>query len=417
MDLAASFKQAAHNDDAPALRRLFIDHPEMKARVDQPIFQFDSPAIVIAASRGNREIVDALLAAGANIDARSNWWAGGFGVLDHDRHEIIPYLIERGAMVDAYAAARHGMIDTLRKLVDANPEVVHMRGGDGQTPLHVASSVEIARFLLDRGADIDARDVDHESTPAQYLVRSQPEVLRYLIERGCKTDILMGAAAGDGEVVRRHLDDDPESIRARVDEMYFPMQDKRAGGTIYFWTLGKHRSPHQVASSFGHENVLQLLLERTPEDLKFVQACATGDAVTAKAILARDAGQAHDFAHANAHYVSNAAEDNNTAAVRLMLECGWPNTGDGGQTPLHWACWHGNVEMAREILRFHPPLDFLDAEHHATPFGWAVHGSQHGWNRDTGDFGATVQALLDAGAVLPPDADGSEAIRKVLRSR
>jgi len=41
--------------------------------------------------------------------------------------------------------------------------LVHARGGDGQTPLHFASTVEIAEFLLAHGAAIDARDVDHEA--------------------------------------------------------------------------------------------------------------------------------------------------------------------------------------------------------------------------------------------------------------
>ena len=63
------------------------------------------------------------------------------------------------------------MMPKLTELVAADPAVVHARGGDGQTPLHFASTVEIAEFLLANGAEIDARDVDHESTPAQYMLR------------------------------------------------------------------------------------------------------------------------------------------------------------------------------------------------------------------------------------------------------
>ena len=59
----------------------------------------------------------------------------------------------------------------LAELIASDPDVAHTRGGDGQTPLHFASTVEIAGLLLDRGADIDALDVDHESTPAQYMLR------------------------------------------------------------------------------------------------------------------------------------------------------------------------------------------------------------------------------------------------------
>jgi hypothetical protein len=139
-------------------------------------------------------MVDVVLAAGANINARTRWWAGGFGVLDGADPALASYLIQRGAIVDAHAAARLGMLEELKRLVSNEPRLVHARGGDGQTPLHCASSVTIAEYLIDRGADLDARDVDHESTPAQYMISDRQEVARYLITRGCRTDILMAAA-------------------------------------------------------------------------------------------------------------------------------------------------------------------------------------------------------------------------------
>ena len=415
VDPIARFKKAFAGDDAAALRQLFTDHPELKARINELVFPFDSPAITFAAGSGKIAIIDALLEAGADIHARSSWWAGGFGVLDHDNHDIVPHLIERGAIVDAHAAARHGMMVKLRELIDGNPALVHARGGDGQTPLHVAFSVEIAAFLLDRGADLNARDIDHESTPAQYLVRSSPGVVRFLIARGCATDILLAAAVGDADLVRRHLDADPESIRTRVNAKYFPMQNPRAGGSIYTWTLGQNRSAHQVARSFQHNDVLQLLLERTPDDFRLAQACLTGDSAWVKDQLARDPAKVRALAHANPSYVSDAAEDNDATAVQLMLECGWPVEGHGRHTPLHWACWHGNAEMTRRILRFHPPLELQDAEYHATPLGWAMHGSEHSWNCKIGDYGATVKALLAAGARAPEKIEGSLAVQDAFR--
>src|SRR5262249_44120230 len=150
------------------------------------------------------------------------------------------------------------------------PALVHARGGDGQTPLHFASSVAIAEHLLERGADIDARDVDHESTPAQYMMGDRLDVARYLVQRGCKTDLLLAAAVGDVDLVRKHLDADPSCIRIRVNADFFPMSDPRAGGAIYHWTLGFHASAFQAAAKFGHEQVLRLLMERSPADAKLI---------------------------------------------------------------------------------------------------------------------------------------------------
>src|SRR4030095_5366330 len=99
---------------------------------------------------------------------------------------------------------RLGMIEKLRELISADPALVHARGGDGQTPLHFASTVEIAGLLLDHGAAIDARAVDHQSTSAQYMARDRQDIARYLIQRGCGTDILMAAALGDSQLVRQH---------------------------------------------------------------------------------------------------------------------------------------------------------------------------------------------------------------------
>jgi ankyrin repeat protein len=180
-----SLAAAVKHDDVEAARDLLRHHPELHGRLNEPAptLPFDSVLINAAAQRRNLAMIDLLLSSGADINARSGWWAGGFGVLDTCEPDFAPRLIERGAVVDAHAAARLGMFDDLKHWVMKNPDVVHARGGDGQTPLHFAKTVDIARFLLQHGADIDARDIDHESTPAQYMVRDRQEVARFLVSQ------------------------------------------------------------------------------------------------------------------------------------------------------------------------------------------------------------------------------------------
>lgn len=133
---------------------------------------------------------------------------------------------------------------------------MYARGGGGQTPLHFVSTVQIAEFLLGHGAEIDARDVDHESTPAQYVLcvqqkrhypRDRKDVARYLVSRGLKTDLLMAAALGEVNRVRRHLDSAPACIRMSVQEEWHPKRDPRAGGTIYIWTLVTSRTTQGIS--------------------------------------------------------------------------------------------------------------------------------------------------------------------------
>ncbi len=406
--------RAFHADDAGAVRGLLEQHPEIRARINEKVGPLDSPAINSARSR---EMLDVLLDAGADINAKSDWWAGGFAVLHSASPDVAAYAIERGAVVDVHAAARLGMLDKLRELVALNPESVHARGGDGQTALHFASSVEIAAFLLEHGAEIDALDVDHESTPAQWMVDERQDVARYLISRDCKTDILMATAVGDIDLVRRHLDDDPESIRMLVSDDYFPMIGGKTGGTIYQWALGWYVSPHQVARKFGRDEILQLLLERSPAPVKLLDACWMKDEETARLLRSQHPTIADEFTDQDRCHAAHAARNNETEAVRLLLDSGIPVDGKSQHlgTPLHWAAFHGNLEMTNIILGHVPPLEVKDRDFKVTPLNWAIYGSEHGWFCETGDYAGTVEALIQAGAKPPDTIGGSPAVQETLR--
>lgn len=406
--------EAIRADDAPALRSLIDRYPELKARIQDPIDHFDSPPITRVRSRG---MLDVLLDAGADINARSQWWAGGFGLLDTASPELAAYAIERGATLTAHASARLSMLDQLRALIDADPDLVHARGGDGQTPLHFAATVGIAEYLLDHGADIDARDIDHESTAAQYMVVKRPEVARYLVRRGCKTDILMAAALGDSDLLRGHLEADPDSIRMRVSDEYFPMVGPRNGGTIYQWELGWYVSAVQVARSFGHPEMFDFLMQHSPADEKLLNACWLGDEAMVRFLLAQQPDLAARLTPAGRRQLAHAARNNDTIAARLMLEAGLPvNTyTQHHATPLHWAAYHGNAEMVRPILLRNPPLDDTSNDYKGTAAQWAMHGSLSGWSQQKGDYAATLEALLDAGVPIPGELGGTEAVQAVLR--
>lgn len=406
------------SDDVVRTADLLEKFPVLKERINEalPDYGFGATPLIAAVNRTNHEMIDLLLRSGADINGRSRWWAGSFGVLDND-HGLAEFLIARGARVDAHAAARLGMPDKLRELVAADPAVVAARGGDGQTPLHFACSVEVAAFLLEHGADIDALDVDHESTPAQFMMRERREVARYLVSRGCRVDLLMAAALGDLNIVRRLLDEDPARIYLSVSLEHFPKNDPRAGGCIYIWTLGWNKTPHALAREAGHLEVFRLLMERSPDSLKLSLALQLGDKALFNRLLSSAPDLPKSLSPAERRTLVDAAQDRNIDTVRLMLEAGWPvdARGQHGGTALHWAAFHGHAEMAHLILRFNPPLELVDSEFDGTPLGWAIHGSEHGWHRETGDYAGTVAALLKAGAKPPPAVAGSPPVQAILR--
>src|SRR5262249_48727558 len=84
-------------------------------------------------------------------------------------------------------------------------------------------------------------------------------------------------------------------------------------------------------------------------------------------------------------------------------------------TPLHWAAFHGNVEMVRILLGHAPPLEARDADFKSTPLDWAIYGSENGWHCQTGDYAGTVATLIEAGAKIPAACAGNEAVRDELR--
>jgi len=76
------FKLAVNTEDVSKLRTLLERNPKLAERLDEPAFAFDSPAVVHR--KRNREMLEVLLDAGADINRKSDWWAGGFGVMDEN---------------------------------------------------------------------------------------------------------------------------------------------------------------------------------------------------------------------------------------------------------------------------------------------------------------------------------------------
>lgn len=184
-----AFQIACRKLDREEARRLSEAHPE---------YLQDAEVMIIAARQGRLDIIELLLDLGMNIDVKH---VGGFRALHTavapNAIEVVKFLVARGSDVDAptdnyggpVGFAAHfgrrdianvlaplsrdvhnlvhlGMKDRLQELFAAEPALVnvaHFR--DGLTPLFSlpndeTSAIEMARFLLERGADprITAKD-------------------------------------------------------------------------------------------------------------------------------------------------------------------------------------------------------------------------------------------------------------------
>src|SRR5262249_62198749 len=125
--------------------------------------------------------------------------------------------------------------------------------------------------------------------------------------------ILMAVDLGAFVRCPRHFDREPASIRPAVTEQYFPKRDPRSGGTIYTWSLGPRRTAHLIARDFGHDDVLQFLMSRTPEDLRLALACDLGDEDAFRALLAAHPNLTATLSEDDRPRLPDAAQNNNTA--------------------------------------------------------------------------------------------------------
>ena len=335
-DEVSAFFDAILGGDRNAVRLQAGVDPSLVHALDQR--SFGATPITAAARRDDVPMIDLLLELGADIDAKSDWWAGGFGPLHLSRDprttETHLHLIERGATIDAHAAARFGMIDRLKDLLDADPALIHERGGDGQFPLHFARDPETAAFLLERGAEIDARDLDHVSTAAEWALGDRPEVTRFLVERGASADEFMLAALGDTDAIRALLASEPDAVERRIGRERFPTPGSE-GGHMHLYTIGDQCTMLHAATRHGRLEVMRVLLD---------------------------------------------------AGAELQAR-GWYDA----STPLHMAAWNDQPEAAELLLDRGATVDVRSgAIENDTPLDWAIIKAAT----------ATARVLIEGGALV-----------------
>jgi ankyrin repeat protein len=403
-----AFRDAVSAGDTPGTQQL-LAAAHVRKRINDPMFAFGQRAAHMAAK--NAAMLRTLIAAGADVNMKSDWENGPYTVLDNTSEDTARFLLAHGAKLTPNVAARLGWLDELRTLVDADGALVHARGGDGQQPLHEAKTVAVADFLLDRGAGVDVRCIDHRSTPAQYAVVDRPDVCRRLLERGAAPDIFMAARLGDVALATRLLETDPASVAARINAPgYAPVPPMH----IYCWTIGFGMSAHDVALKFNHRDVHDLLAARSPVRVRFINALLAVDGHAAKALLTEDPSLVSSLTRQEHAQLAQVIFHERFDAADLMLGFGFDPAAPGvdGGTALHAACWVGSVRMVeRLIARGGVPLDARDPTHQSTPLGWAAFGSVH--RRAAGaDYPAVADRLVAAGADIR--AVGNDAGRTVL---
>ncbi len=339
-----------------------------------------------------------------DLQAVSQWWASGLHTRKVDP-QVARTLVDRGATLSVHAAAGLGLTDHLARMLAADPSLIDAKGCDACTPLHFARDVATARLLLSHGARIDARDEDHESTPAQWLIGDAPEVARFLLDRGATPDIFMAAALGDSDLALRLIAADPGCVAQRTGRLpeFPPIGHNGRGGTIYQWSLAFNSYPHQVALRKGHRDLFDLLYERSDDTTRLLVSCVLARRTDAEAIAARHPGIVATLAEQDLELLPRYCWETNTSyeAVRLMLDVGFPiatTERSHGYSALHNAAWSGSADLVDLLIARGAPVDLLDPAFQATPLGFAMFDCLIEKRHPEGEFGRVARSLIEAGS-------------------
>lgn len=282
---------------------------------------FGATPITRVCFNDDRPMIAALIELGADVNRRSDWsmgpWSPLHSAIINRNSDLAHFLLDHGAILDVHGAAGLGRIDELKQMLDEDPERVTESGGDGCHPLHFADTPEVAQLLLNRGADIEARCVDHYSTPVQYLGNKRPDVARYLFSKGATPDIFSATMADDVAVVERLITENPDVLNARINQEFFPSGPEHNVDNIMTFTIGEDASPLHATATVNRPEIAKLLI---------------------------DAGQSPD------------------------VRGGYDNA-----TPLHLAAWNDSLEVSRVLVENRADVNARSGElHNNSPAGWAI---------------------------------------------
>jgi ankyrin repeat protein len=219
---------------------------------------------------------------------------------------------------EIHRAIEAGDITLVKQILQDTPNALTERDDNQfrELPIHFAATtgnVEIARLLLDAGADIDAGDSDNSTALGVAAMRKHGEMVAFLIERGA-------------DVNRRDRKADcPLSFAVYGRDEAIIQQLVVAGADLYFRNPGGETLLH-ISCARGVRGFVEHLVENGAD------------------IEARAAGGGTPLGY--------AAMSEQVEIVQLLLDRGAdPNPGNPGETvPLIFAAWRDQTECARVLL-------------------------------------------------------------------
>ena len=255
---------AAKSGDIDKVRDLLAEDGRLanaEGFIRTSLWGSDAKALHVAVMHGRKDIVDLLLAHGADINARDDKYR--FNALMHaiDLADFMPeyadlgmveFLLERGAEKDVWACAWLGDMGAVKQRLDENPALVNEIGPGPSTLLSFCRDVKSIEFYLGYGADPLATYQRHGKTRQSSPLRDQTYRRNYagarrlLRDLGWAVDVFWASVMGDSAALREILAEDKSLAKASTPADH---------------VLGAGLSPLHLAAQGSHFDVMELLLE------------------------------------------------------------------------------------------------------------------------------------------------------------
>jgi len=191
------------SENKTSLVQLSLDYADVNSRDYNGL-----SALIWAVGDNNKEIVQRLLAQGADINIKSRFnvrWTALIAAVYKGHKEIAQLLLDNGANVNdqdvddntvLMISADKGQEEIVKRLLDKGADV-NIRNIFGITALMRAMNSrnkEIVNMLLDKGSDIDAKDNYGFSVLMKAVINNNTEVIPTLLDHG--VDVNMQNADG-----------------------------------------------------------------------------------------------------------------------------------------------------------------------------------------------------------------------------
>jgi ankyrin repeat protein len=352
------------------------------------------------------DLIDELLARGADIDARradgarpiqlTNGDYGYRGWRDVPKdtiatpREVLAHLRARGASCDIATAAYTGDLERVRELLDQDPSLANRpveyvtHYACSGTPLRNAAAagrLEIVKLLLDRGADPNLPEEGiasrgHALYSAVY--NGHFEVAKLLLEKGAHPNVPVESSADTLSIALMRSDQRMVDLlcsygAARGVDLLAHYGDLKEAAAVFAANpaLADNPSALENAAGQGHESFVRLMLRYRPD-------LATRIAVGVRSQGPQDPATPRELIELLFQHGMNPSLPN------------WLRI-----TPLHRFAERGDLASAAIFLDHAADLHARDEENRSTPLGWAAKFGQT----------AMVELLLGRGAWpnLPDD--------------